>query len=129
MAGTVTVAETRIKGQPVQKIDWDWLSTAAGAADLVTANVYNGILTHVVFIPDGGGTQPTDQYDVTVTNPDGVDVLNGNGANLSNAANVIKSRYETANLLAVANEPLTLNVTNAGNAKGGRVVLYIRVGV
>src|SRR3972149_11704103 len=84
MAGTVTFAETI--HTTVKKILWDWLSTAAGAADKATTLPYDGLLERAAFIPDGGGTQPTDLYDVTITDPDSLDVLNGLGANLSNAA-------------------------------------------
>jgi len=121
MAGTVTVSEEYFGG--LLKVDWDWLSTAGGAADLVTANAYTGIVTRAVFIPDSAGTQPTDLYDVTVTDEDGADVLLGLGANLSNAATVQK--HQGDGLGCVANDKLTVNVTNAGNAKGGRVILYI----
>ena len=122
MAGTVTVAETI--HTTVKKILWDWLSTAAGAADKATTLPYDGLLERAAFIPDGGGTQPTDLYDVTITDPDGLDVLNGLGANLSNAATVVKVHSD--GLTAVAGSVLTLNVTNAGNAKGGQVALYLR---
>ncbi len=121
MAGTVTVAETT--HTTVKKIYWDWLSTAGGAADLITTLPYDGLIERAVFIPDGGGTQPTDQYDVTVTDSDGVDVLAGLGANLTNAATVSKTH---ADGLTAAVGKLTLNVTNAGNAKGGLVILYLR---
>ena len=122
MAGTVTVTEQI--HTTVKRIYWDWLSTAGGAADLVTTLPYDGVLERAVFIPDGGGTQPTDLYDVTITDPDGVDVLAALGANLSNAATVVKKHSD--GLTAVAGQLLTLNVTNAGNAKGGVVILYLR---
>lgn len=122
MAGTVTVNETTHTS--VKRIYWDWLSTAGGAADKVTVNAFDGLLERAVFIPDGGGTQPTDLYDVTITDPDGVDVLAGLGANLSNAATVVKTHAD--GLTAVSGQLLTLNVTNAGNAKGGIVILYLR---
>lgn len=122
MAGTVTVTETR--HTTVKRILWDWLSTAGGAADLVTTKAYDGLIERAVFIPDGGGAQPTNLYDVTVTDPDGVDVLAGLGADLSNAATVVKTHAN--GLTAVSGQVLTLNVTNAGNAKGGQVILYLR---
>jgi len=125
MAGTVTVTETRDDPFGVHKIDWSWVSASDGAADKASVHAFTGLIEHVVFDPDASGTQPTDAYDVTITVPSGVDILNGNGANLSNAATVVKTRNETANLLSVSNEIVTLNVTNAGDAKGGRVILYI----
>jgi hypothetical protein len=121
--GTVTVTEERVGS--VKKILFDWLSENGGAnagkAQKTTTYAYNGTVARAVFVPDSGGTQPTDEYDVTVTDADGIDVLDGLGANLSNAATVTKS----AGLGLVANDTLTLNVTNAGNAKGGTVTLFL----
>lgn len=122
MAGTTILTE--VTHTSVKCIAFDWLSSAAGAADQATANVYDGVLERVEFIPDGGGTQPTDQYDVTLTDANSVDVLAGLGANLSNAAAVTKTHAN--GLTAVAGSKLTLNVTNAGNAKGGVVIVYLR---
>ena len=124
--GTVTVTEETYGS--VQKVLFDWLSVDgggdAGKARKTTANAYNGVLLRAVFVPDGGGTQPTAAYDVTVEDDDGYDVLIGLGADLSNAAAV--SKAEKDGLGAVANDHLTVSVTNAGNAKGGAVILYIR---
>ena len=121
--GTVTVTE-KLTTSTVKSVVWNWLSTAAGAASETTTAAVDGLIEYVVFVPDGGGTQPTDQYDITITDSNSVDVLGGLGANLSNAANVYKARKD--GLGAVAGSTLTLNVTNAGNAKGGIVVLYFR---
>ena len=122
MAGTVTVAETRHTS--VKQIIWDWLSAAGGNADQATTYTYDGALISVTFEPDSGGTQPTDNYDITITDANSVDVLAGNGANLSNAASVLKTTAD--GLGAVVASALTLNVTNAGNAKGGKVYLTLR---
>jgi len=124
MAGTVTVSEESITSTAVglRKIAWDWLSAVGGAADLVTTLAYTGELKRFVTIPDGGGTQPSDNYDITITDGDGVDVLAGAGANRDNVAT---EQVLAASLGCVANDTLTLNVTNAGDAKGGIVYLYI----
>ena len=119
--GTVTTVE--ITHTSIKQVQWDWLSTAGGAAGDTTTSYYNGRVISAVFEPDGGGTQPTDLYDVVVNDADGYDVLAGQGANLSNAATVYKVE---ANLGAAGESKLTLSVTNAGNAKGGKVTLYIR---
>lgn len=122
MAGTVTTTE--ITHQPVKKVVFDWTSSAAGAADATTTGYYTGRLIYAAQIPDAGGTQPTDAYDVTVVDADGVDLLKALGANLSNAATTYKA--EADGLGAVVESQLTLGVTNAGNAKGGKTILYIR---
>ena len=122
MAGTVTVGEQRFSS--IRKVTFTWVSSAGGAADAVTTYPVDGDLLAVYQVPDGGGTQPTNLYDVVVTDSGGIDVLNALGANLSNAANTIKRTSD--GLLPVAASLLTLAVTNAGNAKGGQTILYIR---
>jgi hypothetical protein len=124
MAGTVTITEANAKDWPISKVTFTWLSDGAtGAADGVTTYAYTGKLVRVVQVPDAAGTQPTDQYDVVVNDDDGADVLAGVGANISNAA---KSQTVTPlSLGAVVESKLTLGVTNAGNAKGGKTIVYI----
>lgn len=122
MAGTVVVTEERLGN--IHKVLFDWTS-ASGAADAITTNVYTGEILRAVQIPSAGGTQPTDAYDVVVTDSDGADALVGLGANLSNAAQTSKTGKD--GLGAIANTKLTLAVTNAGNAKVGKTILYIKV--
>lgn len=119
MAGTVTIAE-ELSGE-IQKVVFAWTSSAGGAADGVTTKAVNGVVQRAVIIPNLSTTQPTDLFDVAVTDSDGVDVLNGYGANLSNAHTTVMD-----DLGACANDLLTLAVTNAGNAKTGSVILYVR---
>ena len=122
MAGTVTTTEETIGS--VKKITFTWTSSAGGAADGTTTGYYTGEIVRVVQIPDSGGTQPTNLYDVTVNDDDSADVLLGLGANLVNNANTDKVTKD--GLGVVANAQLTLGVTNAGAAKGGKTILYLR---
>lgn len=120
MAGTVTVAET--KHLSIKKIRWAWTSTGGGAADKATANAYSGKLLGLTTDPDGAAA-PSDNYDITVTDQDGDDALLGAGANRATATT---QHVAEANLGAVAEGPLTLNVAAAGSAKSGVVILWIR---
>ena len=122
MAGTVTLTE--ITHTQPKKITFTWTSSAGGAADGATSGTYSGEIIRAVQVPDSGGTQPTDLYDVVLTDADGADVLHGLGANLSNAAATNKAAKD--GLGAVVNSVLTLAVTNAGNAKGGKTIVYLR---
>lgn len=119
-AGTVTVAEEGFGS--VKKITWTWTSTAGGAADLATVGVYTGKIEALVTNPDGVAA-PTDNYDLTITDADGTDVLSAAGLNRDTANTEI---VLSASLGIVANDKLTLNVTNAGSATSGVVHLYIR---
>ena len=120
-AGTVTATEERAGA--TQKVSFTWTSSAGGAADGATVNSYNGQIVRLVTVPSGGGTAPTDDYDLTVVDDDAVDVLMAAGANrdTANTEQVLAS-----SLGYVANDKLTLHVTNAGNAKAGTVHVYIR---
>ena len=122
MAGTV--AKSEITHRSLKKIVFDWTSSAGGAADATTDEYYTGRIVYAAQIPEAAGTQPTDQYDVTVVDADGVDVLAGLGANLGNAANTYKA--DSDGLGAVVESQLTLAVTNAGDTKGGKTILFIR---
>lgn len=118
MAGTVTVEESQYGG--ISKIKWSWTSTAGGAADLATSKSYYGEV--ISLVTDPGATAPTDDYDITITDVEGYDVMQGAGANRDTA------NTETAVPAAksVAFGKLTLNVTNAGDSKVGTATLYIQ---
>ncbi len=122
MAGTVTVTEAR-HDPNITVITWDWLSDASGDADQATTYQVFGRLLFAVFDPDAAGTQPTDLYDVVINTEDGYDILAGNGANLSNAADVAVT--DADGLGSVGYSTLDLVVSNAGNAKGGKVQIVL----
>ena len=83
MAGMITtVSELRIG--TVKKITFAWLSDdTAGTATGTTTFPYDGKL--ITLVTDPGTAAPTDNYDVTVTDADGHDVLVGAGANRDTA--------------------------------------------
>lgn len=120
MAGTVTTTE--VNHTSVKKITFAWTSSAGGAADATTTDPYDGRLIAVTTDPDGSAA-PDDNYDVAINDADGVDVLLGQGANRDTANT---EHLLEANLGAVAGSKLTLAVTNAGSAKAGVVVVWLR---
>jgi hypothetical protein len=131
MAAVVTQTGLKKTG-PITRFVLDWLSHTDGTATATTPTL-NGTLVRVAFIPDSGGTQPTDLYDVTLNDEDGLDTLAGQGANLSNStkSNVIpgvplKDGTTTSVGPMVVNGPLSLSVSGAGSGKGGQVILYLR---
>ena len=107
----------------LNKITWTLTSAADGSATSATTYRYNGIVHRAIFKPDSGGTQPTDAWDITITDGDTVDVLTGLGANLTNASTVQKANID--GLGDVKSSLLTANLTNAGDSKGVTVILYI----
>ena len=89
----------------------------------------HGYLTHYQCSP--GATDPTDDYDVTLLDSDGLDVTRGQMLNQQNAAGQTydtKYRSNTLNVdggyLWFLNENLTLTVDNAGELGQGIVKFY-----
>jgi hypothetical protein len=122
-AESLTITEITY-GAGYDLIRWDWISNPSGASsgDTIDAT-YTGRLIWVVQMPDAGGTQPTNAYDVTILDENGVDVLNGLGANISNLANSTKT--ESEKLGAMVSSPLHYVVQNAGDSNGGSTIIVI----
>lgn len=121
--GTVTLTEETFG--TVKKITCAWTSEDGGAnagkAQKTTTNFYSGEVIRLV--TDPGSTAPTDDYDVYVYDEDSTDILMGAGVNRDTAT----TEQVLASLLGcVANDKLTFYVENAGNAKVGKIYLYIR---
>lgn len=108
---------------PVKKITWEWTSDALGAASIETAKQYNGVIERLVTIPGTAGDQPDDNYDVTIEDEDGVDVLMGEGVDRHESNTQQVGRDD---LGVVAYSTLTLVVADAGATNKGTVHLYIR---
>lgn len=119
----MTVTEHGPASKAVARIEYDWTSDGSGDAEETSTEYYTGLLYAVAFIPDSGGTQPTDAHDITLTDENSVDLLAGGGADLSNAANTYLASSD--NLLPVVMTKLTCTVANAGASKGGKVIVYI----
>lgn len=122
MAGS-SVTFTENQGPGLQKVKAAWTSDdTTGAVSDTTTYAYNGKVERFITDPDGTAA-PTDDYDITITDEDGYDVLHGAGADrdTANTEQVLAS-----SLGMVYKSTLTLNVTNAGNSKQGVVYLYIR---
>jgi hypothetical protein len=120
-AGTVTTTE--LVSPTVKKVTFAWTSSAGGAADATTTAAFDGKLIGLTTIPAGGGAAPTDNYDVVISDADGHNVLLGAGLDRDTANT---EHVAEASLGAVAGSKLTLAVTNAGSAKQGTVVVYLR---
>lgn len=124
-AGTVAFTETRVGNVKKLKIAWTSGTSGGDAGNATGASTYayDGKVELLTTIPSGGGTAPSDNYDITLTDSDGVDVLGGGGTDrdTANTEQVLAS-----NLGAVASSKLTFTVSNAGNGKAGTAYVYIR---
>lgn len=125
MAESVSAVEEKFGNalEPLKKIAFSWTTAADGTATGTTTNAYVGEVIRLVTVPGTAGSQPTDQYDIVINDEDTTDVLMGAGANRSNAST---EQVLASSLGCVANDKLTLEITNAGDTKSGTVYLYIR---
>lgn len=122
----------RENGSDVVKHTFAWTSAADGTATVASGLAVSGQVQRVVFIPSATAA-PTDLYDVTLTDADSMDILAGQGANLSTSTSSsvcpgipFDDGTTTSVAPCVVDSILTLNVTNAGDSKAGSVIVYVR---
>lgn len=135
MAGTVTITDsndTNNARPPVRRIVIAWTSDASGDANGTHTARLSGELLRVVFIPDAVAV-PTALYDVTLEDDNVMDVLAGQGANLSETTTTnvcpgvpLLDGTTTSVRPMVIDDALELKVSNAGNAKQGQVIIYLK---
>jgi hypothetical protein len=119
-----TIKEYRYKNG-IAKVRADWTSDdAAGTATGTTKMKYTGEIVRLTTIPGGAPNAPTDNYDITVHDEDGTDVLMGAGADRDTANT---EQVLGTSLGVVFDSTLEFNVASAGNAKTGTIIIHLRV--
>src|SRR5690349_3505707 len=83
MVGTVTFSRTTIDARGVFQYTWAWTSDASGNVSGNAKEVTFGVIAKAEFDPSA--TAPTDNYDVTLLDTSGNDVLQGAGADRDTA--------------------------------------------
>jgi len=108
----------------VQRYVLNWTADGSGNVTQDTSEPIEGVILRVVFNPVTG---PTDNYDVVLSDEDGIDVLQGLGANrdTANSEQVIPVDATSGLPIAVSGI-LSLGITNAGASKLGQIILYVR---
>lgn len=120
MASSVTITEKT--WAPVKRIKFDWTAHTDGVVTgVATTLAYTGKVVALTTDPDAG-TAPTDNYDITITDSDGIDVLLGAGAN-RDTANV--EQVASASLGIVVGSTLTFAASGAGS--GGKGVAWLDI--
>ena len=123
--------EAGVAMQPITKLTIAWTSAADGSVNASVVDEWgetvkvSGILMRVVTIPSAV-TAPTDQYDIQILDNNSVDILNGAGADRSDASTeqmcpLVSSAVE----VTIAATTITLVIANAGDTKSGTVYLYL----
>ncbi len=142
MAGSSTVVydngqdRTGLHGS-IRKIVIDWVSDASDGTCTILLEKISGELIKGVTNP--GATAPTASYDIVITDEESVDVLaacvaagrlGDRHTSTSEQAYFFVEDFNTAPLAKgvhpVVCDKLTVAITNAGNSKVGRLVLYYR---
>lgn len=105
-----------------RKVVMDWLSDAsAGTVAKTTTQKFSGRLVCVEFVP--GSATPTDAYDVTIKDDQGIDILIGGGANVPQAGAFVTTGASSVPFPTIVDTTLALAVANAGNSKTGKIIL------
>jgi hypothetical protein len=125
--GTFTNVVNAVGNGSIRTYVFSWTSTAGGAAASDPIPNINGFVVALETNP--GATAPTDNYDITVTNEDGFDVLLGVGANRDlTDSEMVFPLSAALPVMVPVNGSLTFNVTNAGATKDGVAKLHVLVG-
>ena len=121
-----TVSTVTIGGNYLTKTTLDWLCDAEGSVSYITDDLleYHGFI-HKVALRSDATTAPTNLYDVTLKNTDGVDLLGGSGTNVTIATTVCAYPSKHATVSPLVYGSLTLTVLNAGASKRGYLDIYI----
>jgi hypothetical protein len=120
MAMSVTITEEVLT--TVKKVKASVVSAGDGSASGETTLTYSGEILRMAIVPGSGATQPSNDFDLEVLDEDDLDIVAGQGANLSNAA----ATTVVASMGAVANDKMTFSLTNMGGSKTADIYLYLR---
>lgn len=119
-----------VQAENIKKLSTSWTSATDGT---VTATLnFAGRILRVV--TDPGATAPTDNYDVTLVDGNGVDLFMGRGVDRDTAnteqfcPGLPITDGTTTNVVPVTHYgDATLTIANAGNTKIGVVIIYYAV--
>lgn len=123
MAGTVVITEET--AGYLKKVKFVWTSGSggdAGKADGQTVNAYTGEIIRLITKPDATDV-PTNLYDIVIDDEDVFDTLMAAGVDRSSTAT---QQVLASSLGCCKGDKLYLHVTNAGEAKKGICIIYIR---
>lgn len=130
MAASVAVTYRRHGSSRIAVVDWTSASdgSATGEVEL------DGQL--VKFVTNPGATAPTDDYDITLVDEDGIDVAQGLLANRDTSNSEEVYGYEEITLGGTGTDrgilpifhagPVTFTLANAGDSKVGQLKIYMR---
>ena len=125
MAMTFTYDETG----PIWKIIAVWTCDASGDAAATTKKITGSLIKGVT---DPGAAAPTADYDIVLTDPEGINLLGLSADDLvdrhTTTTEEVYFYLSTGLRDPVVADKITVTVSNAGNAKNGEIILYYRPG-
>ncbi len=131
MAGTFTVTREDIGAEQIHREVIDWIADASGDAD-VTLDKISGQLIKAV--TDPGTPAPTANYDIALTDEEGIDLLAMMTNDLGNLSATVTAEtyFVLSDPLAVGgiaggpivSNRITVTISNAGNLGAGQLILY-----
>ncbi|HOF18076.1 MAG TPA: hypothetical protein PK082_04140 [Phycisphaerae bacterium] len=130
-AYTNTVTEAEMIQGPVVRTALTWFSgTNNDSVAATTVKYFRGDIKRIVFVPDATYPASTD-FDVTLKDAAGVDILAGRGADISSNAvvNLVPGasivNADTTNIVPfIVNDRLAVAITNCGNLTSGQIIIY-----
>ncbi len=109
----------------------DWTSSAGGAVSeaISAANmeiIAGKNLAH--FITDPGSPAPTDNYDLTLLDKHGIDIIGGEGANrdTANSEQGVPALNSSVYGDRIVDFELTFVIADAGDSAQGKAIFYFR---
>lgn len=125
-AGTVTVVSSavNVSGQTsgMRAYTYSWTSDGSGNVSTNSVIVSPGAyLRQVALIPSGGAAQPDDNYDVSLKDSHGTDLLGGLGTDCDQT---IALEISQLHVWVDRSAVLQLVISGAGATNGGSVVLW-----
>lgn len=121
--GSVTFTSCTGRQGSVLRCTWAWTSSAGGAVSANAKVVPYGRVIRFDTDPDAGALAPDDNYDATLVDTSGVDVLQGQGANRDTAN--VESVLFSVPMWHDGQRTLDLAIASAGAANSGVLVVWI----
>jgi hypothetical protein len=117
---TTTVSEERIG--TVHKLVYSWSTNITDTETSGTSiEAYTGQIVKAYIVPSASNPPP-DGYDVALYDQSGIDLLEASGANqISVTTGIVNAEGW------VANDTLTLSVTNVATDTAGTVYVYVKI--
>lgn len=120
--GTMTVPTHMHYAPSMSEYRTTWTASAGGIVSGINKTFGTGYLVAVRIIPNLGGTQPTNLFDVTLLDSDGLDLLGGYGADCANTG---PTQILLDPPVPVNGTSLQVTVNNAGASTTGEVVIIV----